>query len=83
MLDKFKTRSKRDKTAEDQRLSLLAKELSAAMLVVLINDCGYSKSQANDILGKVLAQAKTNRMIIATNAVVTAYDVLNKEESNG
>ncbi|MHC4489783.1 MAG: hypothetical protein ACYSW7_11525 [Planctomycetota bacterium] len=77
---RFARKQKRDKSAENQRLALLAKELGTAMLMVLINDYDFSKEQANEILGKVLDQAKTNRLMITTTTVLAAYDILNKNE---
>ena len=80
---KFNLKPKRRKSAEDQRLALLAQELGAAILMVLINDYGFSKDEANEALGKVLEQAKTNRLMISTNTVLAVYDVLNKEKPSG
>jgi hypothetical protein len=77
----FRKRQTRNKTAEDQRLALLARELGTAMLMVLINDYHFSKKQANEVLGKVLEQAKTNRMMITTTTVLAAYDALNKDKA--
>jgi hypothetical protein len=70
----FGKKQKRDKSAEDQRLALLAKEIGVAMMMVLVNDYGFSQQEANLALGKVLVQAQTNRKMITTNAVVAAYD---------
>lgn len=68
----------RNKSAEDQRVALLAKELGVAMMVVLVNDYGFSRDRANEALGKVLSQAKDNRKLIVTNAVMAFYDTKNK-----
>jgi hypothetical protein len=75
-------RSKRNKPAEDQRLALLAQELGTAMLIVLVNDYRFSQDEANEALGKVLEQAKTNRLMITTNAVTAAYDQLNRNDND-
>lgn len=72
---------KRNKSVEDQRLALLAKELGVAMMVVLVNDYSFTPDQADEALGKVLAQAQETRRMIATGAVTAAYDTLN-EASN-
>lgn len=68
----------RNKAAEDQRLALLAKELGVAGMMVLVNDYGFSREQANEWLEKVLEQAKTNRLMITTETVLGAYDIINK-----
>lgn len=72
----FKTQRNRS----DQRLALLAKELGAAMMVVLVNDYGFSPEEADIALGKVVAQAKENRLMITTNAVTAVLDTLNKPD---
>lgn len=69
----------RNKVAEDQRLALLAKELGVAGMMVLVNDYGWSREQANEWLGKLIEQAKTNRLMITTETVLGAYDVINKD----
>lgn len=69
----------RNKSAEDQRMALLAKELGTATMIVLVNDYDFSRDEANEALGKILAQAKENRELIVTNAVMAYYDVKNKE----
>jgi len=74
---RFTKSKKRDKPAEDQRLALLAKELGVAMMLVLVNDYGFSRNEADVALGKVLAQAQENRKMIVVNAVTAAYDVQN------
>lgn len=74
------TLPKRNKSAEDKRLALLAQELGTAMMVVLVNDYGFSQAQADEALGKVIAQARETRQMIATSTVVAAYDVLNREK---
>lgn len=76
---KKRFRKPRNKTAEDQRMALLAKELGTATLIVLVNDYDFSRDEANEALGKVLAQAKENRELIVTNAVMAYYDAKNKE----
>ncbi len=68
----------RNKTAEDQRMALLAKELGTAIMIVLVNDYDFSRDEANDALGKILSQAKDNRELIVTNAVMAVYDEKNK-----
>jgi hypothetical protein len=73
----FNYSRQRDKSAEDQRLGLLAKELGVAVLMVLVNDYDFSQEAANEALGKVLEQAKTNRLLITTTVVGAAYDDLN------
>jgi hypothetical protein len=60
-------------------MALLAKELGTATLIVLVNDYDFSRDEANEALGKVLAQAKENRELIVTNAVMAYYDAKNKE----
>lgn len=70
----FGRRKKRNKSAEDQRLALLAKELGMAMMMVLVNDYGFSQEEADTVLGKVLAQAEATREMITTNAVMAVYD---------
>lgn len=70
----FGHRKKRNKSAEDQRLALLAKELGMAMMMVLVNDYGFSQEEADTVLGKVLAQAEATREMITTNAVMAVYD---------
>lgn len=62
----------RDKSAEDQRLALLAQELGTAGMMVLINDYDFSKEQANEWLGKVIEQAKTNRLMFGVLTVTEA-----------
>lgn len=76
---RFTLKPKRNKSAEDKRLALLAQELGAAMMVVLVNDYGFSQAQADEALVKVIAQAKETRQMIATSTVVAAYDVLSRE----
>jgi len=78
----FVKRRNRDKSAENQRLALLAKELGTAMVMVLVNDYGFSQNEADVALGKVLAQAQTNRQMITTNAVMAVYDEKNKENDH-
>ncbi|MHC4687254.1 MAG: hypothetical protein ACYTEW_23530 [Planctomycetota bacterium] len=75
----FRQSEKRDKSAEDQRLALLARELGTAMMIVLVNDYGFSQDEADIALGKVLAQAQANREMITTNAVMAVYDAQNKK----
>lgn len=70
----FGRRKKRNKSAEDQRLALLAKELGMAMMMVLVNDYVFSQEEADTVLGKVLAQAEATREMITTNAVMAVYD---------
>ena len=76
----FNRKQKRNKPAEDQRLALLAKELGVAMMIVLVNDYGFSQEEADSALSKVLAQAQENRVMITTNAVMAAYDEKNKND---
>jgi hypothetical protein len=76
---RFAKKEKRNKSAEDQRLALLAKELGAAMMIVLVNDYGFSQDEADTALGKVLAQAQENRKVIVTNAIAAVYDAKNKK----
>lgn len=71
-------KKQRDKSAEDQRLALLAKELGVAMMIVLVNDYGFSPEEADIALGKVIAQAKENRLMITVNAVTAVLDTPNK-----
>jgi len=78
-MKRFAKSQKRNKSAEDQRLALLAKELGTAMMMVLVNDYAFSQDEADLALGRVLAQAKANREMITTNAVMAVYDVKNKE----
>ncbi len=80
MKRKLFNKPKRSKSAEDQRLALLAKELGVAMMTVLVNDYDFTPKEADIALGKVLEQAKTTRLMITTNTVVTAYDTLNKSD---
>jgi len=75
----FRQSEKRDKSAENQRLALLSKELGVAMMMVLVNDYGFSQDEADIALGKVLTQAQTNRKMITTNAVMAVYDAQNKK----
>lgn len=65
---------KRNKKTEDKRLALLAQELGIAMMVVLVNDYGFSSEKANEVLGKVLSQAKQTREMIATNGAIAAQE---------
>jgi hypothetical protein len=76
---RFAKKEKRNKSAEDQRLALLAKELGAAMMIVLVNDYGFSQDEADTALGKVLAQAQENRKMIVANAIAAVYDAKNKK----
>lgn len=73
--------STRNKSAENQRLALLAKELGTAMVMVLVNDYGFTQEGAGLALGKVLAQAKATREMITTNAVMAVYDEKNKNDT--
>jgi hypothetical protein len=75
----FRQSEKRDKSAEDQRLALLARELGTAMMMVLVNDYGFSQNEADIALAKVLFQAKANREMITTNAVMAVYDAQNEK----
>ncbi len=75
----FAKKQRRNKSAENQRLALLAKELGVAMMMVLVNDYGFSQNEADIALGKILAQAKANREMITTNAVMAIYDEKNKK----
>lgn len=68
----------RNKSTEDQRLALLAKELGTAMIMVLVNDYDFSQDEAGEALDKVLTQAQTNRAMITTNAVTAVYIAKNK-----
>ncbi len=70
--------STRNKSAENQRLALLAKELGTATMIVLVNDYDFSRDEANEALAKILSQAKDNRELIVTNAVMAFYDAKNK-----
>lgn len=79
MKKKWLAKRQRDKSAENQRLALLAKELGVAMMMVLVNDYGFSQNEADIALGKILAQAKANREMITTNAVMAVYDEKNKK----
>lgn len=75
-------RKKRDKSAEDRRLALLARELGVAMVMVLVNDYGFTNQQADEALGKVLTQAQETRLMITTLGVTAAYDALGKTAKN-
>jgi predicted acetyltransferase len=68
----FVKKRQRDKSAENQRLAV-------AMMMVLVNDYGFSQNEADIALGKILAQAKANREMITTNAVMAVYDEKNKK----
>ena len=71
---------KRDKTAENERLSLLAREFGAAILVVLVNDYGLSQDGANMALTKILAQMKTTRQMITTTMAMADHEIANQSE---
>ena len=49
------------------------------MMIVLVNDYGFSQEGADEALGKILAQVQENRAMITTNAVMAVYDVQNKK----
>jgi hypothetical protein len=71
-----KLRQKQQKVAtSEQRLALLAQELGVAGAVVLVNDYGFSREQADEWLGKMIEQAKTNRLMLAANTVLAAHDL--------
>lgn len=70
----------RDKSAEDQRLALLAQELELAGRIVLINDYSFTPEQAHEWSGKMLEQAKTNRLMFGA---LTATELLKRVANDG
>ena len=71
-----KIRRKQQKIATcEQRQALLAQELGVAGAVVLVNDYGFTREQANEWLGKMVEQARTNRLMLAANTVLAARDL--------
>lgn len=65
---------RRDKTAENQRLALLAREFGAGILVVLVNDYGFTQDDANVALTKILDQMKETRQMITTNLGMAIHE---------
>ncbi len=59
---------RRNKSVEDQRLELLAKEIGIAGMVVLVNDFGFSQSDAKRWLDLMVAQAKATRAMLLAKA---------------
>jgi len=73
---KFTRKKPKPKIATcEQRLALLAQELGVAGAVVLVNDYGFTREQANEWLGKMVEQARTNRLMLAANTVLATHDL--------